>query len=143
MPWYNVGRSDISMFSTAVQFFLGPLNLQRVSESLESFAEEIQTAMRVDSARGERDSFSLPGRLLSFVAVLNPFHYCVTHDSSVQFCLFLCSKNRGVFIVGFWHGFSSCADTLISAAILYKHSGVIGWQHPDVTNCIFHNNILF
>lgn len=65
MPWYNVGRSDISMFSTVVQFFLGPLNLQRVAESLESFAEEIQTAMRVDSARGERDSFSLPGRLYS------------------------------------------------------------------------------
>lgn len=74
MPWYNVGRSDISMFSTVVQFFLGPLNLQRVAESLESFAEEIQTAMSGQCKGGK--GFLQPAweTLLSFVAVLNPFH---------------------------------------------------------------------
>lgn len=74
VPWCNGGSSVISMFSTAVQFFLGPLNLGELQCTWRALLKKYNL-LGEWTVQGEK-GFLQPGleTLLSFGAVLNPFH---------------------------------------------------------------------
>lgn len=107
------------MCSAAMWVFLGSLNVERVAEGLESFAEKYnlcesqQGALRVQNARGKRMVLQLTweicfAKFLCCFKLVRLIYDTVFLSSSHQaLCVVLCLKNKGTSIVGFWDGSSN------------------------------------
>lgn len=114
---YGVMEAGLSfqhvVYSSVV--FLSALHVEGVPERLESF-EKIQvaavTAGSFESGECKGERFLQPTWETCFVHVLYCSKWIWLTDNTLflsaphQICLWLCLRNKTIFIVGFCHGFS-------------------------------------